>query len=106
MSQFQVYSKVIQLHIFMHLFFCNFFSLLGCYITSGRVLCAKQWAPVDHPFYTYQCVHVLNTPPFLHTDIFLNRLLAVTTPTELPRFLVTNIVLNSILHKAIQVILN
>ena len=47
---FQVYSKVIQLHIYMYLFFFKFFSHLGCYIILSRVPCATQQIPAGHPF--------------------------------------------------------
>ena len=33
-----MYGKVIQLYIYMHLFFIKFFFLLGCYIILSRVL--------------------------------------------------------------------
>ena len=35
-----MYNKVIQLHIYMHLFFFKFFSLLGNYRILSRVPCA------------------------------------------------------------------
>ena len=39
---FQVYSKVIQLYIYMNLLFFKLFSHLGYYIILSRVLCAIQ----------------------------------------------------------------
>ena len=43
MSWFQLYSKVIQLHMHTYLFVFKFFSQLGCYIILSRVLCAYLW---------------------------------------------------------------
>ena len=37
---FQVYSKMIQLCMYIHLFFFKFFSQSGCYITVSRVPCS------------------------------------------------------------------
>ena len=51
--QFQVYSKVIQLYIYMHLFFFRFFSHLGYYRLLSRVSCAIQQVLVVYPFYFY-----------------------------------------------------
>ena len=42
LSQFQVYSRVIQLYICMCLSFLKFFSLLGGSITLSRVFCPAQ----------------------------------------------------------------
>ena len=39
---FQAYSKVIQLYIYMYLFFFKFFSHLGGYIILSRVPCAMD----------------------------------------------------------------
>ena len=43
MCWFQLYSKVIQLHMHTYLFVFKFFSQLGCYIIVSRVLCAYLW---------------------------------------------------------------
>ena len=40
LCQFQVYSKVIQLYIYIHLFFFKFFFHLGYYTVLSRVPCA------------------------------------------------------------------
>ena len=37
-----LYSKEIQLYIYMYLFFFKFFSHLGCYIILSRVSCVTQ----------------------------------------------------------------
>ena len=42
LCSFQVYSRVIQLFIYMYLFSFKFFSHLGCYIIWSRVPCAVQ----------------------------------------------------------------
>ena len=39
---FQMYSKVIQLYIYVYLFFFKFFSHLGCYIILCRIPCVIQ----------------------------------------------------------------
>ena len=55
--QCQVDSTVIQLHIYMCLFFFRFFSHIGYY----RILsipCATQQVLTDYLFYIYQCVYV------------------------------------------------
>ena len=46
-----LYSKVIQLFIYMYLFLFKFFSHLSCYIIQSRVPCAIQQALVSNPFY-------------------------------------------------------
>ena len=45
-----VYSKEIQLYIYMYLFLAKFFSHLGCYITLSRVPCAIQLVFVGYLF--------------------------------------------------------
>ena len=40
MCSFQVYSKVIQIHTYMYLFFFRFFSHLGYYRILSSVPCA------------------------------------------------------------------
>ena len=40
--EFQAYSKVIQLYLYVYLFFFKFFSHLGCYIILCRVPCVTQ----------------------------------------------------------------
>ena len=47
---FQVYSKVIQLYIYMYLLFFKFFSHLGCYIILSRVPCAIQEVLISYLF--------------------------------------------------------
>ena len=42
LHSFQVYSKMIQLYIDMHLFFFKFFSHLGQYRILSKVPCAAQ----------------------------------------------------------------
>ena len=39
---FHVYSKVIQLHIYIYIYFFRFFSLIGYYKILSTVLCAIQ----------------------------------------------------------------
>ena len=50
LCQFQVHSKVIQLCVYMYLFFFKFFSHLGYYRILSRVPCAIQWVIVGNLF--------------------------------------------------------
>ena len=50
LCQFRVYSKVIQLYIYVYLFWFNFFSHLGYYRISSRVPCAIQQVLVGYLF--------------------------------------------------------
>ena len=60
LSQFQVYSKVVQLYIYMYLFFFKFFSHLGYYRILTRVPCAIQQALVGYLFYfTFKLISFL-----------------------------------------------
>ena len=52
MHQFQVYSKVIQLYIYMYPFFFKFFSHLDYYRVLSRVPCAIQQVLVGYLLYT------------------------------------------------------
>ena len=45
LCQFQVYRRVIQLYIYMDLFFLKFFSHLGYYRVLSRFPCAIQVGP-------------------------------------------------------------
>ena len=45
---------MIQLYIYMYLFFFKFFSHLGCYIILRRVPCEHMYVPVY--VYVYMCV--------------------------------------------------
>ena len=55
-----MYSKVIQLYIYMYLFFFKFFSQLGCYRIVSRVPCAVQYSLLVIHF-KYSSVY-LSTP--------------------------------------------
>ena len=68
LCQFQVYSKVIQLYIYMYLFFLKFFSHLGCYIILSRVPCAIQQVLVGYPFYL--CIHLKTISIFYEKSMF------------------------------------
>ena len=50
LCQFQVYSKVVKLHIYIYLFFFKFFPHLGCYTIQNRVRCARQQVLTGYPF--------------------------------------------------------
>ena len=53
---FQVYSKVIQLYIYIFPF--RFFSLIGYYKILSIVPCAIQWVLVGYLFFIKYCVYV------------------------------------------------
>ena len=65
LCQFQVYSKMIQLYIYI--FFFRSFSIIGYYKILNIVPCAIQQVLVVYLFYVQQCVSVnpklLNYPP-------------------------------------------
>ena len=58
LCQFQVYSKVTQLYIYIYPFFFRYFSHIGYYRILSRVPCAIQQVLVDYLFYIQQCVYV------------------------------------------------
>ena len=58
LCQFQVYSKVIQLYIYIQPLFFRFFSHIGYYRILSRVPCAIQEVLADYLFYRQQCVSV------------------------------------------------
>ena len=58
LCQFQVYSKVIQLCIYIYLFFFRFFFHIGYYRVLSRVPCAIQQVLVDYLLYI-QCVFLI-----------------------------------------------
>ena len=52
-TQFQVFSKVIQLYRYIYSFFFRFFSLLVYHRILSRVPCAKQYVLVGYLSYIY-----------------------------------------------------
>ena len=58
LCQFQVYSKVIQLYIYICSFFFRFFTHIGYYRVLSRVPCAVQQVLAGYLFYIWQCVWV------------------------------------------------
>ena len=53
-----MYGKVIQLHVHRYPFVFRFFSHVGCYSVSSRVLCAEQEVGVGCLFSVQQDVYV------------------------------------------------
>ena len=53
-----MYSKVIQLYVYIYSFFFRFFSLIGNYRILSSVPCAIQLVLVSYLFYIQQCVYV------------------------------------------------
>ena len=76
-----MYSKVIQLYIYMYLFFFKFFSHLGCYIILSRVPCAVHYVLIGYPFKIWQCVHV--NPKLPSSNSLLTRDIANSYPLSI-----------------------
>ena len=71
--QFQVYSKVIQLYIYIYLFFFRFFSHIGYCRVLSRVSCVIQQVLVDYLFYKQQCAYVNpKSPNSSHPPLHFN----------------------------------
>ena len=59
-----MYSKVVQLHMFMYLFFFKFFSHVGYYRVLSRVSCAIYRRSLLVIHFKYSSVY-MSTPNFL-----------------------------------------
>ena len=74
--EFQVYSKVNQLYIYVYPLFFRFFSHVGNYRALSRVPCAIQQVLISCLFYIQQCVYVTPSlpihplPPRNHRFVF------------------------------------
>ena len=76
LCQFQVYSKVNQLYIYVYPLFFRFFSHIGHHRILSRVPCAIQQVLISCLFYIQQCVYVTPSlpihplPPRNHRFVF------------------------------------
>ena len=71
LCQFQVYSKVIKLHIYLYSLFLRFFSNIGHYRVLRCISRDIQQGLINYLFYIQQCVYVSPNLPIysLHPHI-------------------------------------
>ena len=70
LCQFQVYSKVSQLYIYIYPLFCRFYSHVVHYRVLNRVPCTIQQVLISYLFYIQQCVYVNPNLPIYPSPTF------------------------------------
>ena len=70
LCQFQMYSKVNELYIYVYLLSFRFFPCLSHYRVSSRILCAIKQVLISYPFYIQNCVYVNPTLPIYSSLLF------------------------------------